>query len=87
MSGVTTHYTGKMVKTQEELESAVDSVLTEMFTTRTTLDSSDLSHVQIQFLDTCDDPDKKEYGYPVLRHLEDQRMVQMGSIGTFHLGS
>ena len=43
---------------------------------------NDLSHVQIHFLDTCDDPGKKEDGYPVLRHLEDQWMVQMGSLAT-----
>ena len=29
-----------------------------------------------------DDPGSRADGYPVLRHLEDQWMVQMGSLGT-----
>ena len=43
---------------------------------------NDLSHVQIYFLDSCEDPGSKQEGYPNLRHLEHQHMVQMGSLGS-----
>lgn len=42
---------------------------------------SDLSHVKIYFLDTTDEPGTQEDGYQALRTLEDQWMVQMGSLG------
>ena len=42
---------------------------------------NDLSHVKIYFLDTTDEPGTKEDGYQALRNLEDQWMVQMGSLG------
>ena len=41
----------------------------------------DISKVQIYFLDFCEEPGSKEDGYPALRHLEEQWMVQMGSLG------
>ena len=41
----------------------------------------DISKVQIYFLDSCEEPGSKEDGYPALRHLEEQWMVQMGSLG------
>ena len=36
---------------------------------------------QIYFLDFCEEAGSKEDGYPALRHLEEQWMVQMGSLG------
>ena len=42
---------------------------------------SDLSNVKIYFLDTTDEPGTQEDGYQAMRTLEDQWMVQMGSLG------
>ena len=44
---------------------------------------TDLSPIQIFFVDSCEDPGSKADGYPLLRKLEDRWMVQMGSLGTF----
>ena len=41
----------------------------------------DISKVQIYFLDFGEEAGSKEDGYPALRHLEEQWMVQMGSLG------
>ena len=45
-------------------------------------DYKDISKVQIYLLDFCEDPGSKEEDYPALRHLEEQWMVQLGSLGT-----
>ena len=45
-------------------------------------DYKDISKVQIYLLDFCEDPGRKEDDYPALRHLEEQWMVQLGSLGT-----
>ena len=42
----------------------------------------DLSGVQIYFLDSCEDPGEKENGFPKLRKLEDQWMVNLGSLAS-----
>ena len=41
----------------------------------------DISKVQIYFLDSCEEPGRKEDDYPALRQLENQWMVNMGSLG------
>ena len=40
-----------------------------------------MSKVKIYFLDSTTEPGTKEDGYQALRNLEDQWMVQMGSLG------
>ena len=41
----------------------------------------DISKVQIYFLDVGEEAGSKVDGYPALRRLEEQWMVQMGSLG------
>ena len=44
--------------------------------------STDISKIQIFFLDTCEDPGKKEDDYPKLKNLEERWMVSLQSLGS-----
>ena len=90
-SGVTPHYTGSSVnfpvrwsKHKRDLlqGKGEDCGFCQHWKLHHKNNFSDLSHVKIYFLDTCDDPGTKADGYQALRNLEDQWMVQMGSLAT-----
>ena len=89
-SGVTPHYTGSSVGFPARFSKHKNDMIKGVgkccgfcahWKTHHKNNYSDLSHLKIYFLDSCENPGSKEEGYPVLRHLEDQWMVQMGSLG------
>ena len=84
-SGVTPHYTGSSVsfparflKHKNDMVKGVgkDCGFCAHWKTHHKNNYNDLSHVQIYFLDSCEDPGSKQEGYPNLRHLEDAIRLQ-----------
>ena len=43
---------------------------------------TDISKIEIYFLDNCEDPGRKEDDYPKLKNLEEKWMVSLGSLGS-----
>ena len=89
--GVTPHYVGSSVKFKGRWSNhksdlirgtGKDCGFCEHWVIHHKANLQDISKIQIYFLDFCEDPGKKEDDFPLLKQLEEQWMVSLGSLGS-----
>ena len=89
--GLKPHYTGSAVNVKKRLSShksdmtrgvGKDCGFCEHWARYHRNQLQDLSMLQVYFLDTCEDPGRREDDYPNLKRLEERWMVTLGSLGS-----
>ena len=89
--GITPHYTGSAVNVKKRLSShksdmtrgvGKDCGFCEHWARYHRNQLQDLSMFQVYFLDSCEDPGRREDDYPHLKRLEEKWMVTLGSLGS-----
>ena len=88
---MTPHYTGSSVCVKRRISAhksdmsrgvGKDCGVCEHWATFHRNQLQDFSKLQIYFLDSCEDPGRREDDYPNLKRLEERWMVTLGSLAT-----